>query len=70
MDSTACTFWVIRSSRVGAIRVKIGIWAVYGAFLAAPGQRLNSAPYFFDTGLVAYGMVWWPADRKISRRWD
>lgn len=30
---------------------------VYGAFLAAPGHRLNSAPYFFDTGLVAYGPV-------------
>jgi porin len=28
-----------------------------GAFLAAPGHRLNSAPYFFDTGLVAYGPV-------------
>jgi porin len=30
---------------------------LYGAFLAAPGQHLNSAPYFFDTGLVAYGPV-------------
>ena len=29
----------------------------YGAFLATPGQHLNSAPYFFDTGLVAYGPV-------------
>lgn len=30
---------------------------LYGAFLVARGQRLNSAPYFFDTGLVAYGLV-------------
>ena len=28
---------------------------VFGAFLTVPGQRLNSAPYFFDTGVVAYG---------------
>jgi porin len=28
---------------------------VFGAFLSVPDQRLNTAPYFFDTGLVAYG---------------
>jgi porin len=28
---------------------------LFGAFLAVPDQRLNSVPYFFDTGLVAYG---------------
>jgi len=28
---------------------------VFGAFLTVPRQRLNSAPYFFDTGVVAYG---------------
>jgi hypothetical protein len=28
-----------------------------GPSLVAPGQRLNSAPYFFDTGLAAYGLV-------------
>jgi porin len=31
--------------------------ALYGAFLSSPGQRLNSTPYFFDTGLVAYGLL-------------
>jgi porin len=30
---------------------------LFGAFLVVPDQRLNSAPYFFDTGLVAYGLV-------------
>jgi porin len=30
---------------------------LFGAFLAIPDQRLNSAPYFFDGGLVAYGLV-------------
>jgi porin len=28
---------------------------VFGAFMAAPDQRINPVPYFFDTGLVAYG---------------
>ena len=28
---------------------------LFGALLAVPGQRLNTAPYFFDAGLVAYG---------------
>jgi porin len=30
---------------------------VFGAFLAAPRRPLNSAPYFFDGGFVAYGLV-------------
>jgi porin len=30
---------------------------LYGAFLSVPDQRLNSTPYFFDTGLVAYGLL-------------
>jgi porin len=28
---------------------------VFGAFMAAPQARLNTVPYFFDAGLVAYG---------------
>lgn len=28
---------------------------VFGALTAAPDQRVNRVPYFFDTGLVAYG---------------
>jgi porin len=28
---------------------------VFGAFVAAPNQRVNRVPYFFDTGLVMYG---------------
>ena len=28
---------------------------VFGSFLAAPQARLNTVPYFFDSGLVAYG---------------
>ena len=28
---------------------------VFGAFTFAPDQRVNKMPYFFDTGLVAYG---------------
>jgi porin len=27
----------------------------FGAFTFAPDQRVNKVPYFFDTGLVAYG---------------
>ena len=27
----------------------------FAAFVAAPDQRVNQLPYFFDTGLVAYG---------------
>jgi porin len=27
----------------------------FGAFTVAPDQRVNKVPYFFDTGLVAYG---------------
>src|SRR5262249_48663001 len=27
----------------------------FGAFTVAPDQRVNRVPYFFDTGLVAYG---------------
>jgi porin len=30
---------------------------VFGAFLAVPDQRLNSMPYFFDSGFVAYGLL-------------
>jgi porin len=30
---------------------------VFGAFLAVPHERLNTAHYFWDTGLVAYGVV-------------
>jgi porin len=28
---------------------------VFGAFVAAPDQRVNEVPYFFDSGLVMYG---------------
>jgi porin len=28
---------------------------VFGAFTAAPDQRVNKVPYFFDTGMVLYG---------------
>jgi Carbohydrate-selective porin, OprB family len=28
---------------------------VFGAFVAAPDQRVNKVPYFFDTGFVLYG---------------
>ena len=28
---------------------------VFGAFTAAPDQRVNQVPYFFDSGLVMYG---------------
>jgi len=28
---------------------------VFGAFMAAPQARLNTVPYFFDAGVVAYG---------------
>jgi porin len=30
---------------------------VFGAFLASPDRHLDMAPYFFDTGLVAYGAL-------------
>jgi porin len=30
---------------------------IFGAFTVVPDQRVNTAPYFFDTGLVAYGPV-------------
>jgi porin len=40
---------------------------VFGAFLMVPGQRLNSAPYFFDTGVVAYGPC--HAGLEILRQW-
>jgi porin len=30
---------------------------VFGALLVSPRQRLNTAPYFFDSGLVAYGAL-------------
>jgi porin len=30
---------------------------VFGAFVCAPDQRVNTAPYFFDAGLVAYGFL-------------
>jgi porin len=30
---------------------------VFGAFVCAPDQRVNTAPYFFDAGLVAYGVL-------------
>lgn len=33
---------------------------VFGAFTAAPDQRVNKVPYFFDTGLVMYG----PSSRR------
>jgi porin len=29
----------------------------FAAFVCAPDQRVNTAPYFFDTGLVAYGFL-------------
>src|SRR5262249_24998989 len=29
----------------------------FAAFVCAPDQRVNAAPYFFDTGLVAYGAL-------------
>jgi porin len=30
---------------------------VFAAFVAAPDERVNRAPYFFDAGLVAYGFL-------------
>ena len=30
---------------------------VFGAFVCAPDQRVNAAPYFFDAGLVDYGFL-------------
>jgi porin len=30
---------------------------VFAAFVCAPDQRVNTAPYFFDAGLVAYGFL-------------
>ena len=30
---------------------------VFAAFVAAPDERVNTAPYFFDAGLVAYGFL-------------
>jgi porin len=30
---------------------------IFGAFNVVPAQRVNSVPYFFDTGLVAYGLL-------------
>jgi len=30
---------------------------IFGAFLFAPDQRVSTVPYFFDTGLVAYGLA-------------
>jgi porin len=30
---------------------------LFGAFLVSPDNRLNTAPYFFETGLVAYGAL-------------
>jgi porin len=29
----------------------------FAAFVCAPDQRVNTAPYFFDAGLVAYGFL-------------
>jgi porin len=29
----------------------------FAAFVSAPDQRVNQVPYFFDTGLVAYGFL-------------
>jgi porin len=29
----------------------------FAAFVAAPDQRINQMPYFFDAGLVAYGFL-------------
>ena len=29
----------------------------FAAFTCAPDQRVNTAPYFFDAGLVAYGFL-------------
>jgi porin len=30
---------------------------VFGAFVAAPDQRVNQVPYYFDAGVVAYGFL-------------
>jgi porin len=30
---------------------------VFAAFVCAPDQRVNTAPYYFDAGLVAYGFL-------------
>jgi porin len=30
---------------------------VFAAFVCAPDQRVNQVPYFFDTGVVAYGFL-------------
>jgi len=38
---------------------------VFGALTAAPDQRVNRVPYFFDTGLVAYG----PSSKRPRFRW-
>jgi carbohydrate-selective porin OprB len=35
---------------------------VFGAFTAAPDQRVNQVPYFFDSGLVVYG----PSRRRLK----
>jgi carbohydrate-selective porin OprB len=29
----------------------------FASFVAAPDQRINQMPYFFDAGLVAYGFL-------------
>jgi porin len=29
----------------------------FAAFVCAPDQRVNAAPYYIDTGLVAYGLL-------------
>jgi porin len=43
-----------RRSCGGATPGKTGIFA---AFNWAPDQRVNPVPYFFDTGMVAYGLL-------------
>ena len=38
---------------------------IFAAFNWAPDQRVNQMPYFFDTGLVAYGLL--PSRPQILR---
>jgi porin len=48
--------WAIRRSRAGATLRRRHLGA-FAAFVCAPDQRVNTAPYYFDTGLVAYGFL-------------
>jgi len=47
--------WAIRRWRAGATRRRSATLGAFAAFVCAPDQRVNTVPYFFDAGLVAYG---------------